>query len=96
MSPSRQVLEVIIDYSALLGLVFIVVLGRPWRSKAPPMAWLQAAIAWATLGVDVMLWLALHHIPLPPWVPVVWLGVQDAVFTWRVWELLRIRARSRS
>ena len=85
------VFTVLIGASAVLGLWFVAELGLPWRSSAPAMAWLQAALAAVALAFDVALLLAMWRVVVPVWVFAAILAGQDAVFSWRVATLRNAR-----
>lgn len=78
---------VLVGASVLLGLCFVVVFGRPWRSDNRAMAWLQWALAAVALAFDVVLMLALFGVVVPMWVVALVLLAQDGVFAWRLAKL---------
>lgn len=79
--------------SALLGLSFVLALGRPWRSEVPAAAWLQAMLAAVTVAFDVVIVLVMLAVAVPPWVVVAVVAVQDGVFAWRLRRLWMARQR---
>lgn len=85
------VFALLIGASIALGSWFAWELGAPWRSGAPMMAWLQAALAWVTVAFDATLLAALFRVHVPPWVYGVILLAQDVVFGWRLVMLRRAR-----
>lgn len=87
----RIVFAVLIGVSMLLGLGFVIPFGPPWRSENPPMAWLQAGLAWVALAFDSALFLSLFHVAMPVVVVVLILLAQDTVFGWRLAVLIRER-----
>ena len=87
----RAFFAALLIYSILTGVWFAVELGPPWRSLNPPIAWLQASVAWSAIMLDAILLLVLFHIRAPLWVYAVPLVMQAVTFTWRVIVLRRIR-----
>jgi hypothetical protein len=87
----RELFAELLIYSIILGGWFVVELGPPWRSLNPPIAWLQASLAWSAIVLDSILLLVLFRVHAPLWVYAVPLVMQGAAFTWRVIVLRRIR-----
>jgi hypothetical protein len=82
---------VMVAVSMVLGLIFVITLGPPWKSENPSMTWLQALLAWVALQFDVALFLSAFHVVVPIWVVLLILLSQDVVFGWRLWLLLKKR-----
>jgi hypothetical protein len=91
----RWLFVALIGASALLGLWFVIELGRPWHSELPPMAWLQTTIASAAVAFDVVLLLALLRVPVPMFVFALIVAAQDGVFAWRLVRLHAARREDR-
>lgn len=89
----RVLFGVLLGASVLLSLAFIVALGAPKRHADTAMAWFLASTGWAALALDAALFAALLGAHLPGWVYAIVLGVQDAVFGWRLWLTVRARRR---
>jgi hypothetical protein len=87
----RAFFAALLIYSILTGAWFAIELGRPWRSLNPPIAWLQASLAWSAIALDAILLLVLVRVRAPLWVYAVPLVMQAVTFTWRVIVLRRIR-----
>jgi len=85
----------LVGLSLSLGLAFVLTFGNPSRSDNPPMAWLQAALAWVAVAFDALLFLALFHVVPPAWAILGVLLAQDAVFAWRLIVLFGRRSLSR-
>lgn len=92
MNAARVTLIVIVGSSVLLGLSFVLALGRPWLSQSPQMAWLQAMLAGVALAFDVVFLLALLAVPVPVWTAALILAAQDGVFAWRLISLYAARS----
>lgn len=82
--------QVMLAISLVFGLVFVLMLGKPWRNEYPTMAWLQASLAWVAVGFDAWLLLASFGVHADLLVFSV-LILQDLVFAWRLWVLITIR-----
>lgn len=88
------VAAVLLGASVLLSLAFVVVLGRPGRHADPAMAWFLASTGWAAVALDVLLLVSVLGARVPMWAGLGALIVQDAVFGWRLWLVLRSKRRS--
>lgn len=82
---------VLVGVSVVLGLCFVIVFGRPWRSDNPAMAWLQWALAAVALAFDAMVMVSLFRVAVPMWAVALILLAQDGVFAWRLAKLARTR-----
>lgn len=77
--------------SMLFGVLFVVILGPPWRNESPSVAWLQVSVAALTVAIDLIFFLALFRVHVPLWIVAGLLLGQDGVFIWRVRLLLNAR-----
>ncbi|HEX8106116.1 MAG TPA: hypothetical protein VF516_00245 [Kofleriaceae bacterium] len=87
--------ELLLGGSVLLSLAFVAALGLPWRHHDRAMAWFLSSTGWAAITIDGALFVAVLGARLPQWVFALALGVQNAVFGWRLWLVVRDRVRWR-
>lgn len=83
----------------LLGLAFLLGLGRPWRAPDDlrTQAWLQAALVALPIGLEALLFMVALRVAPPFWAVVAVLLGQDGVYGWRLFVLYRAhRERIRS
>lgn len=98
-SADRGIVAATIIVSMILGLAFMIGLGRPWRADAElrSQAWLQAALVATPVALDLVLLFVVLRIVPPLWLIVAVLAGQDAVYGWRLFVLFRAhRERIRS
>lgn len=81
--------EWLIGLAIVLGVAFIVAFGPPWRTDSPWMAWLQAGIATASLGVDALLFAVLFRIIPPPWLVISIFAFKDLIYMARLLTLIK-------
>lgn len=95
MSTERVVYVVLVGASVLLGLWFVVALGRPWRSELPSIAWLQTIVVSVAVAFDLVVLLALFGVATPAWGVALVLASQDAAFSYRLFRLRLARREDR-
>lgn len=100
MSPTdRAAMAATLVASMLLGLGFVLALGRPWLAprELRTQAWLQLALAAVPVALDLLLLLVVARVPPPLWVIIAVLLGQDIVYAGRLVVLFRERQeRNRS
>jgi len=85
--------EMLLGASVALSLVFVLILGPPWRHRDRMMAWFLASTGWAAIAVDGVLFVAVLGAQVAPWVLLLALAVQDLAFGWRLWLIVQDRVR---
>jgi hypothetical protein len=91
----RLAFELLLGASVALSLLFVLILGPPWRHRDQAMAWFLASTGWAAIAVDGVLFVAILGAQVAPWVLLLALTVQDLAFGWRLWLVARDRVRWR-
>ena len=96
MSPYLRV-EMVLALALSMGLTlwFTIGLGKPWRTRHTTGAWLWASMAWFAIALDVLLLLVLLRIAFPPWIALLVLLGQDAVYAWRLRVLYQARRQDK-
>ncbi len=89
------VFQVLLGASIALSLLFILLLGPPYRRADRAMSWFLAATGWSAIAVDGVLFVATLGTRVPAWVVAVALVLQDVAFGWRVWLIARERIQYR-
>lgn len=92
---TRVVFVALFALSVLLGIAFVVSLGRPWRSELPGAAWLQAILAACAAAFELLFMLLLLKLAAPVWVWGLVVVAQDVAFAWRLLRLRAARAADR-
>jgi hypothetical protein len=87
----RVAIEVLLAGSVALTAAFLILLGPPWLSAEPKVAWLLAAWGWVTLALELLILLVLLRVAVPSWLALIVLLAQDGVWVWRLAVLRRAR-----